>query len=59
MYYAIFCSTLNKDFKHLIIIRNVVYRENVQSICHACSAYDETVAHMVSEYSTQAPKEHK
>ena len=30
-------------------LRNVVYRENVQSICRECGAANETVAHIVSE----------
>ena len=30
-------------------VRNVVYAENVQSICLVCDAADETVAHIVPE----------
>ena len=30
-------------------VRNVVYGENVQSICLVCDAADETVAHIVPE----------
>ena len=40
-------------------VRNVVYAENVQSICLACDAADETVAHIVSENSKVAQKECK
>ena len=40
-------------------LRNVVYRENFQSICRVCGAADETVAHIVSECSKLAQKEHK
>ena len=36
-------------------IRNVVYGENVQSICCICGAADETVANVVSECSKLAP----
>ena len=38
---------------------NVVYGENVQSICRVCGAADETVAHIFSEYSKLAQKEYK
>ena len=38
---------------------NVVYGENFQSICRACGAADETVAHIVSECSKLAQKEYK
>ena len=38
-------------------VRNVVYEENVQSICLVCDAADETVAHIVSENSKVAQKE--
>ena len=31
-------------------LRNVVYGENVQSICCVCAVADETVAHTISEY---------
>ena len=34
-------------------LRNVVYRENVQSISRVCGAADETVVHIVSECSKQ------
>ena len=40
-------------------LRNVVYGENVQSICCVCGATDETVAHIVSECSKLAQKEYK
>ena len=40
-------------------MRNVVYGENVQSICRACGAADETVAHIVSECSKLVQKEYK
>ena len=40
-------------------LRNVVYGENVQSICRVCGAADETVAHIVSECSKPAQKEYK
>ena len=40
-------------------MRNVVYGENVQSICCVCSAVDETVANIVSECSKLAQKEYK
>ena len=40
-------------------VRNVVYAENVQSICLVCDAADETVAHIVSENSNVAQKECK
>ena len=39
-------------------IRNVVYGENIQSICRACGAADETVAHIVSEFSKLTQKEY-
>ena len=38
-------------------VRNVVYEENVQSICLVCDAADETAAHIVSESSKVAQKE--
>ena len=40
-------------------LRNKVYGENVQSICRVCGAADETVAHIVLEYSKPAQKEYK
>ena len=40
-------------------LRNVVYRENVQSISRVCGAADETVVHIVSECSKQVQKEYK
>ena len=40
-------------------LRNVVYGENVQSICRVCGVADETVAHIVSECSKIAQKEYK
>ena len=40
-------------------MRNVVFGENVQSICVICGVADETVAHIVSECSNLAQKEHK
>ena len=40
-------------------LRNAVYRENVESICRACGAADETVVFIVSEYSKLAEKEYK
>ena len=40
-------------------VRNVVYGENVQSICLVCDAADETVAHIVPENSKVARKEYK
>ena len=40
-------------------VRNVVYGENVQSICRVCLAADKTVAHIVSENSKVAHKEYK
>ena len=40
-------------------LKNVVYRENVQSICRVCGAADETVAHIVSEYTKLAQKDYK
>ena len=40
-------------------LRNVIYGENVQSICRVCGAADETVAHIVSECSKLAQKEYK
>ena len=39
-------------------LRNVVYRENVESICRVCGAADETVAHIISECS-KLPQEYK
>ena len=39
--------------------RNVLYGENVQSICRVCGAADETVAHTVSECSNLVQKEYK
>ena len=40
-------------------LRNVVNRENVESICRVCGAADETVAHIISECSKLAQKEYK
>ena len=40
-------------------MRNLVFGENVQSICCACGAADETVAHIVSECSKLTQKEYK
>ena len=40
-------------------LRNAVYRENVESICRACGAADETVVFIVSEYSKLVEKEYK
>ena len=40
-------------------MRNAVSGENAQSICRACGAADETVAHIVSKYSKLAQKEYK
>ena len=40
-------------------LRDVVYGENVESICHVCGAADETVAHIVSECSKLAQNEYK
>ena len=40
-------------------MRNVVYGENVKSICRVCGAADKTVAHIVSECSKLAQKEYK
>ena len=40
-------------------LRNVVYGENVQSICRVCGAADEAIAHIVSECSKLAQKEYK
>ena len=37
----------------------MVFGENVQSICVICGVADETVAHIVSECSNLAQKEHK
>ena len=37
-------------------MRNVVYGENVQSICRVCGAADETVAHIISKCSKLAQK---
>ena len=37
----------------------MVYGENVQSICRVCGATDETVEHIVSEYSKLVQKECK
>ena len=39
--------------------RNVVYRENFQSICLLCGVADEIVAHIVSECSKLAQKEYR
>ena len=40
-------------------LRNVVYGENVQSVCRVFGAVDETVAHIVSECSKLAQQEYK
>ena len=40
-------------------LRNAVYGKNAESICRACDAADETVAHIVSECSKLAQKEYK
>ena len=40
-------------------MRNVVYGENVQSICRVYDVADETVAHVVSEYSKLVQKKCK
>ena len=40
-------------------MKNVVYGENVQSICRVCGATDETGAHIVSECPKLAQKEYK
>ena len=40
-------------------LRNVVYRENIQSICRVCGAADETVVHINSECSKLEQKEYK
>ena len=40
-------------------MRNLVYGDNVQSICCACGAANEAVAHIVSECSKLAQKEYK
>ena len=37
----------------------MIYGENVQSICCACGAPDEKVAHIVTECSKLAQKEYK
>ena len=38
-------------------LRNMFYRENNESICSVCGTTDETVAHIVSEFSKLAQKE--
>ena len=38
-------------------LRNMFYRENNESICSVCGTADETVAHIVSEFSKLAQKE--
>ena len=40
-------------------LRNMVYGENVQSICRVCGDADETVSHIISECSKLAQKEYK
>ena len=40
-------------------LRNVVYWENVQSICRVCGAADEVVVQVASECSKLAQKEYK
>ena len=40
-------------------LRNVVYGENVESICRVYGAADETAAHIVSECSKLTQKEYK
>ena len=40
-------------------LRNVVSRENVESICRACGAADKRVARIFSECSKLAQKEYK
>ena len=40
-------------------LRDVVSRENVESICRACGAADKTVARIFSECSKLAQKEYK
>ena len=40
-------------------LRNVVYEENVKSICCVWGAANETVAHILSEWSEQARKKYK
>ena len=40
-------------------LRNLLDQENVQPICRACGAADETVAHIVSECSKLVQKEYK
>ena len=40
-------------------MRNVVYGENVQSICGVCGAADETIAYIVSKCSKLAQNEYK
>ena len=37
-------------------LRNVVYGENVESICRVCGVANEAVAHIVSEFSKLAKK---
>ena len=60
---------LNKETEIVIIaaqdqalctrnLGNAVYEENVQSICRVCAAADETVVHVVSEFSKLAQKEY-
>ena len=40
-------------------MRNVVYGENVQSICRACGVVDKTVTYIVLECSKLVQKEYK
>ena len=40
-------------------MKNVVYGENVQSICRACGVVDKTVTYIVSECSKLVQKEYK
>ena len=40
-------------------LKDVVYRENVQTICYVCGAADETVVHIVSECQKLAQQEDK